>query len=316
MAKDRAHEHRSGRRRREHRAADAVSDSTVASGAAHDATGPWTGPELPDLGVLAQLGPHPDVTADPALGLGLPDVASLLAHGLERMDPSGQAVEGTPVRPPDDAGAPEPPAGLSTDTELPDLSALASLPLGEADSQPAWRDAEALPAPALELDRLGRAAVDSEPGDECVVFTVAGARFAVPLGNVAQVGEVGHVTRVPNTPGWIAGVIGWRENVISLIDMPTLLGQPSDVPGGHVVVVHTDEGEMAAGLLVERLGRIERYAHGVFRDDPLAGALGRIARGAYRPDPTEDAVAEDIVAVDVSLLLAVAWPDLAAQAGA
>jgi chemotaxis signal transduction protein len=315
MAKDRAHEHRSGRRRRESRATDPVSDSTVASGAeSHDAAGLRPGPELPDLGALARLGPYPDVTADPALGVGLPDVASLLAQGLDRVDLSDPAAELRTVRPLDDGSLPEPAAILSTDAELPDLSALASLPLDEADSVQAGRNAEALPPPAWELDQLGRAAVASEPGDECVVFTVAGARFAVPLGNVAQVGEVGHVTRVPNTPGWIAGVIGWRENVISLIDMPSLLGQPSDVPGGHVVVVHTDDGDMAAGLLVERLGRIERYAHDLFRDDPLAGALGRIARGAYRLEATEETVAEDVVAVDVSLLLAAAWPDLAGQA--
>jgi len=252
MAKDRGTEHRLGRRRRGHRAIDPASDSTVASDAeSREVTVSRPGPELPDLGALARLGPHPD------------------------------------------------------------LSGLASLPFDEADATPAWPAAEALPPPAWELDQLGRAAVDPEPGDECVVFWVAGARFAVPLGNVAQVGEVGHVTRVPNTPSWIVGVISWRENVISLIDMPMLLGQQSDVPGGHVVVIHTDDGEMAAGLLVERLGRIERYPHGQFRDDPLDDSVGRIARGAYRPDESED-----VIAVDVSMLLAVAWPDLVGQASA
>jgi purine-binding chemotaxis protein CheW len=146
--------------------------------------------------------------------------------------------------------------------------------------------------------------VPAEPGDECVVFSVAGARFAVPLHNVAQVGEVGHVTRVPNSPAWIVGVIGWREDVISLIDVPTLLGRPSDVPGGHVVVIRTDDGDMAAGLLVERLGRIERYLHDQFDGGPLAGPLGQIARGAYRPEATPE-----VVAVDVERLLAAAWPE-------
>jgi purine-binding chemotaxis protein CheW len=353
MAKDRAHEQRSGRRRRQHRATNPAPDSTViASGSkSRDGSDSQVGRELPDLGTLAWLGPRPDVNADPALGMGLPDVVSLLAQGLDSIElsdlvaasqpspglpdlaalrepdpglpdlaalrepdpglPDLSALTAAAVDLPDLRNLPEPAAMSQTDPELPDLSGLASLPFGETDSMPGWRNAEALPAPALELDQLGRAALIAEPGDECVVFTVAGVRFAVPLHNVAQVGEVGHVTRVPNTPSWIAGVIGWRDDVISLIDMPILLGQPSDVPGGHVVVIHTDDGDMAAGLLVERLGRIERYPHEQFRDEPLDGSLGSIARGAYRPE-----AAGEVVAVDVSRLLAAAWPDPVGQASA
>ncbi len=356
MAKDRAHEHRTGRRRREHRSTDPASDSTVlASGVeSRDATASKSGTELPDLAALARLGPHPDVSADPALvlGKGMPDVGSLLGQrpddmklpeataGGKAITAPADAVSGPDPEPglpdfaalrdqpepglpdlsgltaaglelPDLRSLPEPEAAHQTDPRLPDLSGLASLPLGEADSGPAWRNADALPAPAWELDQLGRAAVATEPGDECVVFSVAGGRFAVPLKNVAQVGEVGHVTRVPNAPGWIVGVIGWREDVISLIDMPALLGQPSDVPGGHVVVIRTDDGDMAAGLLVERLGRIERYPHHQFEDEPLDGSLGQIARGAYRPEASAT-----VVAVDVELLLAAAWPDPVGQAGA
>jgi purine-binding chemotaxis protein CheW len=312
MAKDRGTEHRVGRRRRGHRATDAASDSTVASDAeSRNASVSAPGPELPDLGALARLGPHPDLSADPALGLGLPDVASLLAQGLDRLELSDLAAEPPPLAAPVRRAKSRRTAGPKVDQELPDLSGLASLPFDDADATPTWPTAEALPPPAWELDQLGRVAVDPEPGDECVVFWVAGARFAVPLGNVAQVGEVGHVTRVPNTPSWIVGVISWRENVISLIDMPMLLGQQSEVPGGHVVVIRTDDGEMAAGLLVERLGRIERYPHGQFRNDPLGDAVGRIARGAYRPEGSED-----VVAVDVPMLLAVAWPGLVGEASA
>jgi purine-binding chemotaxis protein CheW len=299
-----------------------------------NAGGPNAGPELPDLGALARLGPHPDVTADPALvvGLGLPDIASLLAQGLDTLAAAGAAADaaadpglpdltalggaadpGMPdlsgliaagVDLPDLRLLPEPESVPQTDPRLPDLSGLATLPISDVEPPPAWRQADALAAPAWELDQLGRTAVPAEPGDECVVFSVAGARFAVPLHNVAQVGEVGHVTRVPNSPAWIVGVIGWREDVISLIDVPTLLGRPSDVPGGHVVVIRTDDGDMAAGLLVERLGRIERYLHDQFDGGPLAGPLGQIARGAYRPEATPE-----VVAVDVERLLAAAWPE-------
>jgi chemotaxis signal transduction protein len=349
MPKNRGNEHRSGRRRREQRPANPASDRTViASGAeSRDAAGSKATHELPDLGALARLGPHPDVGADPALvvGIGLPDVASLLAQELDRLELADLTSGGTgtpahPVSPamgggdpglpdlaalsdapepglpdlsgltaagldlPDLRKLPEPEAAPQTDPLLPDLSGLASLPFGEADAMPAWRFADALPAPALELDQLGRAAVAAVSGDECVVFSVAGARFAVPLHNVAQVGELGHVTRVPNTPDWIVGVIGWREDVISLIDVPRLLGQPSEVPGGHVVVIRTDDGDMAAGLLVERLGRIERYPRDQFDGRPLDGSLGQIARGAYRAEATPE-----VVAVDVERLLTAAWPE-------
>jgi hypothetical protein len=61
---------------------------------------------------------------------------------------------------------------------------------------------------------------------------------------------------------------------------------------------------MAAGLLVERLGRIERYLPDQFDDGLPDGSLGRIASGAYRPDASAE-----VVAMDVERLLAAAWPD-------
>jgi len=126
----------------------------------------------------------------------------------------------------------------------------------------------------------------------------------VPLHNLAQVGEVGHVPRVRYAPDWIVGVISWRDDVVSLIARPALLGKPAELPGDHVVVIRTDDGDMAAGLLVERLGRIERYPHDQFDDGLPDGSLGRIASGAYRPESSAE-----VVAVDVERLLAAAWPD-------
>ena len=99
------------------------------------------------------------------------------------------------------------------------------------------------PAPAVADD----AAADSD----AVVVRLGAGRFAVSLGSVAEVGRVPAVTRVPGTPGWVAGVANWRGRILPILDLRTLLGA-TEAPLGATarLLVLAVEG-VTVGLLVE-----------------------------------------------------------------
>ncbi|TMD31395.1 MAG: hypothetical protein E6I94_03000 [Chloroflexi bacterium] len=271
-------------------------------------------PELPDLTALAALGSFPDGGRDPLPGPDLPDLATLLRPASAgRVDlpdlgalrspdpglPDLSALTTAGVGMPDLDVPPDPSPQGPSDPVMPDLSGLVSLPFGEAPPATDW-DA-VVRAPVQELAQLGRTDVVA-PGSEWISFTIGDTRFVVPLASVAQVGDVAHVSRVPNTPSWIVGVIGWREDVISLIDVPALIGTAAESRGRQVVVVRAADDDMAAGLLVERIGRIERHPDEEFRERDFDGALGRIADGAFAGE------FGDVVILDVDRLLDEAWP--------
>jgi chemotaxis signal transduction protein len=92
--------------------------------------------------------------------------------------------------------------------------------------------------------------VRSEP-DGYVMLRLGGARYAVGMSAVAEVGRLPAMTRVPGTPVWLAGVANWRGRILAILDVRPLLDAPITPTGslGRLVVL-SHEG-VTVGLLTE-----------------------------------------------------------------
>lgn len=92
---------------------------------------------------------------------------------------------------------------------------------------------------------------DVTTAPEAVVVRFGGARYAIPMRDVAEVVPVPAVTRVPGSPSWLTGVVNWRGRVLAVVDLRPVVGNeliplPSSA---RLVVMSSDTAE--AGLLVE-----------------------------------------------------------------
>ena len=87
-----------------------------------------------------------------------------------------------------------------------------------------------------------------------VVVRLGGGRFALPMSAVAEVGRIPGLTRVPNTPPWVAGVANWRGRILGVLDLRVLLGveQIDDGASSSRLVVLT-RGAHAVGVVAERV---------------------------------------------------------------
>lgn len=86
---------------------------------------------------------------------------------------------------------------------------------------------------------------------DLVLVRLGGCRLALPMASIAEVGRPPGLTRVPGLPAWVAGVANWRGRVLAVLDLRSLLGEPTgglDRRGRLVVV--TNAG-LRVGLLVE-----------------------------------------------------------------
>lgn len=87
-----------------------------------------------------------------------------------------------------------------------------------------------------------------------VVVRLGGGRFALPMSDVAEVGRLPGLTRVPGTPPWVAGVVNWRGRILGVLDLRLLLDVTPE--GGMLddyrLVVLSRQG-IAAGVLAERV---------------------------------------------------------------
>ena len=87
--------------------------------------------------------------------------------------------------------------------------------------------------------------------DNYILFTVAGTAYALPSADVAHVEMVEQITRVPNAPAFVDGVVFSRGQVVPAINLRARFGfdkAPLDL-SSRLLVVHRNG--RSVGLLVD-----------------------------------------------------------------
>ena len=136
---------------------------------------------------------------------------------------------------------------------------------------------------------LVSAAPARESGEEqYAIFTLAGTEYAVPLGNVLEIGRPPNATPVPNVPDWVLGVANLRGDIISMVDLRAFLGMQRRSFGrdNRILVVQADQAVVTTGLVVDRINGIGYLAedqigppHG-----PIEDQVTPYLRGVYEHD--------------------------------
>ena len=93
---------------------------------------------------------------------------------------------------------------------------------------------------------------------QLVTFLLDDVEYAVNILNVHEILRIPNITRLPNSPDFIKGVINLRGNVIPVVDVRTRFGFPSaeytDLT--RIIVIET-EGKQV-GLLVDNVYQVVR----------------------------------------------------------
>ncbi len=96
--------------------------------------------------------------------------------------------------------------------------------------------------------------------DDYVVFALSGTDYAVPVRDVAEIGRIPSITRLPNVPDFIRGITNLRGEVVPVLSLPVLLGL-QDVPAtarGRVLFLQPRERVSSTGLVVDEVKGIQR----------------------------------------------------------
>ena len=101
------------------------------------------------------------------------------------------------------------------------------------------RRAEALRAPvASQAAQDATTLLSFNSGDE---------RYAVPLGEVAEIQPLDHYSPIPGSPPSIVGIIHWRGSILTLVDLGRLFGLPSSgIADYHVSIIVETSGRRIA----------------------------------------------------------------------
>ena len=114
--------------------------------------------------------------------------------------------------------------------------------------------------PALAAETADAAEPKSElrttsSRDRHVLFSLAGANYALPLSAILEVGRTPVVTHVPNVPNWVAGVTNLRGEILSMVDFRKFLGlDPNPYPSdARMLIIGRKRGEFYTGLIVDKV---------------------------------------------------------------
>lgn len=84
-----------------------------------------------------------------------------------------------------------------------------------------------------------------------VIFKLEDEYYGINIDSVIAIEKMENITRIPNSPDYVKGVINLRGEVVTLIDLKAKLNMESseDSNNSRIIVVSTEE--IVAGLIVD-----------------------------------------------------------------
>lgn len=79
---------------------------------------------------------------------------------------------------------------------------------------------------------------DARPVETLLAFDLAGVAHGLPIERVRAVAPLPNVTRVPNAPAALAGLVAWRGMVVNLFTPASALGRDGGTPAAMLVLRH------------------------------------------------------------------------------
>lgn len=109
-----------------------------------------------------------------------------------------------------------------------------------------------------------------------LTFQLGTEEFGIQVLKIREIMGIQQITGVPQTPGWMKGVINLRGKVIPVIDLRLKFGMPT-VPYNQrtcIVVSQVEkEGEqILMGLVVDEVSEVVNIAAGEIEDAPSFGS--------------------------------------------
>jgi purine-binding chemotaxis protein CheW len=124
------------------------------------------------------------------------------------------------------------------------------------------------PAPAQSGSKARKESAKEDRGAQYVTFFLEKEEYALPIGQVQEINRVGEITRVPNAPDHVMGVINLRGKIVPVIELKKRLklGKTEITRESRVVVV--EAGPKILGLMVDRVAQVLHLTEDMIEQTP------------------------------------------------
>ncbi|HID56815.1 TPA: purine-binding chemotaxis protein CheW [Candidatus Poribacteria bacterium] len=106
-----------------------------------------------------------------------------------------------------------------------------------------------------------------------VSFNLDGEKFGVDILSVREIVRMQPITRLPNVPDFIEGVINLRGEIIPVIDLRKRLGMPPGETDKKNRIMVVELGDKRVGLAVDAVSRVLKVNEDEIEPPPEAVKL-------------------------------------------
>jgi len=110
---------------------------------------------------------------------------------------------------------------------------------------------------------------------QLVSFHVGSEEFGLDILRVQEIIRVQQLTRVPNSPGFVEGVINLRGKVIPVISLRKIFGLPSAEHDKQTRIVVIEVSRTVVGFLVDSVSEVLRVPADTVEPPPRLGKVKR-----------------------------------------
>jgi len=103
---------------------------------------------------------------------------------------------------------------------------------------------------------------------QLVSFKIGNEEFGVDILNVQEINKMTQVTKVPNAPAFVEGVINLRGRVIPVIDLRLRLNLTKKECDKDTRIIVVDVGNRTIGFIVDAVSEVLRIPVSITEDPP------------------------------------------------
>lgn len=116
--------------------------------------------------------------------------------------------------------------------------------------------------------KAGISAAGSGTQVQLVTFGVANEEFAVEILAVQEINRMMELTRVPQSPAEVEGVINLRGKIIPVVDLRKRFGMPAGVRNESNRIIVIEVHKRVIGFIVDRVHEVLRVDSGIMEPAP------------------------------------------------
>lgn len=95
---------------------------------------------------------------------------------------------------------------------------------------------------------------------QVVSFRLANEEYGIEITKVQEIILVGEITKVPQTPKYIKGLINLRSTVIPIVDLRLRFGMPEEAMTDETRIMVMNVGGKTVGIIVDAVSEVLRIS--------------------------------------------------------